>query len=277
MIKKALFITGLILFAGVLPAFSLELDMSVDDEIKRKYDSSKLEYDVLPNLPKVSPSNSQTSVPKTTPVYSTTTKPPTITKIDRSDAIKIPNRTKFQVKSNQTISNWLKAGSTVSFKTTAPVFKKGGVSIPAGTTIFGTVTDSHLPQKTGNGGLVVIKVTGLSYNGKTYAATGKVTKANAKKIFFNNIKGKRQYLAGVGKQIDKGEAFNRKTKNTANKMSDNPILVILSPIPVVVGYAGYAVCTVLSPITGLNNKGGNISIPAGSSFELKLQDEAFVY
>lgn len=113
MIKKA-FITGLILFTGILPAFSLELDMSVDDEIKRKYDSSKLEYDVLPNLPKVSPSNSQTSVPKTTPVYSTTTKPPTITKIDRSDAIRIPNRTKFQVKSNQTVSNWLKEGSTVS-------------------------------------------------------------------------------------------------------------------------------------------------------------------
>ena len=183
----------------------------------------------------------------------------------------------FRSKSNQTVSNWLKEGSTVSFKTTAPVFKKGGVSIPAGTTIYGTVTDSHLPQKTGNGGLVVIKVTGLSYNGKTYAATGKVTKANAKKIFFNNIKGKRQYLAGVGKQIDKGEAFYKKTKNTANKMSDNPILVILSPIPVIVGYAGYAVCTVLSPITGLNNKGGNISIPAGSSFELKLQNEAFVY
>lgn len=276
MIKKA-FITSLILCTGMIPAFSLELDMSVDDEIKRKYDSSKLEYDVLPNLPKVNSSPSQTTVPKTTPVYSTTTKAPTITKIDRSDAIKIPNRTKFQVKSNQTVSNWLKQGSTVSFKTTSPVFKKGGVSIPAGTTIYGTVTDSHLPQKTGNGGLVVIKVTGLAYNGKTYAATGKVTKANAKKIFFNNIKGKRQYLAGVGKQIDKGEAFYKKTKSTANKMSDNPILVILSPIPVIVGYAGYAVCTVLSPITGLNNKGGNISIPAGSSFELKLQNDAYVY
>lgn len=274
MLKKT-FITGLILCTGVLPALSLELDMSVDEEIKRKYNSSKLEYDVLPNLPKVSPST-QTSVPKTTPVYSTT-KAPTITKIDKSAATKIPNRTKFQVKSNQTVSNWLKEGTAVSFKTTAPVFKKGGVSIPAGTTIYGTVTDSHLPQKTGNGGLVVIKVTGLSYNGKTYAANGKVTKANAKKIFFNNIKGKRQYLAGVGKQIDKGEAFYKKTKNTANKMSDNPILVILSPIPIVVGYAGYAVCTVLSPITGLNNKGANISIPAGSSFELKLQDEAYVY
>ena len=34
-LKKA-FITGLILFTGILPAFSLELDMSVDDEIKKK-------------------------------------------------------------------------------------------------------------------------------------------------------------------------------------------------------------------------------------------------
>ncbi len=272
---KRLITACLILNIGILPAYSLELDMSVDEEIKRKYNSSKLEYEVLPNLPKVN-SSSQNSVPKTTPIYTTNTKAPAITKIDKSGAVKIPNRTKFQVSSNQTVSNWLKEGSTVSFKTIAPVFK-GKTSIPAGTTIYGTVTDSHLPQKTGNGGLVVIKVTGLTYNGKTYATEGKVTKANAKKIFFNNIKGKRQYIAGVGKQIDKGEAFYKKTKTTANKMSDNPILVILSPIPIVVGYAGYAICTVLSPITGLNNKGGNISIPAGSNFELKLQKEAYVY
>ena len=60
-------------------------------------------------------------------------------------------------------------------------------------------------------------------------------------------------------------------------MADNPILIILSPVPTLVGYVGYAGCTVLSPITGLTNKGGNISIPAGSSFEIKLLDSAYIY
>lgn len=260
-----------------MPAFSLELDLSVDEEIKKKYDTSKIEYDVLPNLPKVtSPSNTQNyspKVPQTLPTYSTTA--PNISKVDINNSIKIPKWTKFQVKSTQTISDWAKKGSYVTFTSTSPVYKKN-ITIPAGTKFHGLIVNSHRPQKTGNGGLVVIKITSMTYKGKTYNINGKITKANTKKIFFNNIKGKRQYFNGVGKRIDQGENFYKKTRKTSNKMADNPILVILSPVPTIVGIAGYTVCTVLSPFTALTTKGGNLSIPSGSSFEIKLLDSAYV-
>lgn len=282
-IYKKFIIFSLIFLTGTLPVFSLELDMSVDEEIKKKYNSSKLEYEVLPSLPKVNSTttntlktNTQTTiVPKTLPKYSETSTP-TISKIDKKDAIKIPKWTKLNVKSNQIISDWLKAGNTVSFTTTTPVYKKY-ITIPAGTKLYGIITDAHRPQKTGNGGLVVLKITSMTYQGKTYTVNGKITKANSRKIFFNNIKGKRQYWSGVGKQIDKGENFYKKTKNTSSKMADNPVLIILSPIPAIVGIAGYSVCTVLSPLTGLTTKGGNLYIPSGSLFEIKLLDNAYIY
>ncbi len=261
----------LVLFLSISTcANALELDMSVDEEIKKKYNSSKLEYEVLPNLPNVTPS---TSVPKVTPTY--TSSIPNITKIDKKEAIKIPSGTKFLVRSNQTISDWSKEDGTVSFTTTSPVYKKY-ITIPTGSKIYGKIKDSHRPQITGNGGLVEIEITSITYNGKTYEVDGKVTKANNKKIFFNNIKGKRRYWHNVNKHIDNGEKFYQKSRNVATKMSNNPILILLSPIPTVVGMAGYSVCTVLSPITAIGTKGGNISLPAGTDFELKLLDPAYV-
>ena len=256
---------------------SYELDMSVDEEIKKKYDSDKLKYD-LPPLPKTTPTSSpssvgQSSAPKTTPVYSVSV--PNVTKVTSKDGLKIPYGTKFQVHSNQPISDWQRSGTNISFTSYAPVYK-GAVSIPSGTKFYGVIEESHRPQKTGNGGLVVIRITRMSYNGRTFSVNAKITKANSKKIFFNNIKGKRQYLKGVANQIDKGEAFYKKSRKTSAKMADNPILVILSPIPTVAGLAGYTVCTALSPITALATTGGNLSIPSGSAFEIKLLKPAYV-
>lgn len=266
-----------------LPAMALELDLSVDEEIKKKYNTSKLENDVLPALPKIETTTKKiqtntstqqtTQPPKTLPTITTT--PPTITPVDKSNAIKISSWTKFQVKSNQLISDWSKEGSTISFTSTSPVYKK--VTIPTGTIFYGTVTDSHRPQITGNGGLIVLKITSMKYNGKTFPIEAKITKANSKKIFFNNIKGKRQYWKGVANQVDKGEAFYKKTRQASNKLADNPIGWIISPVPTIVGIAGYAVTTATSPVFAIFYKGGNISIPAGSPFEIKLLEPAYIY
>lgn len=260
---------------AIQPVMAYELDMSVDEEIKKKYDADKLKYDIPSSLPKTAPSQSSGagSVPKNTPVY--TTSAPNITKINQGEGKKISTGTKFQVRSNQVISDRQRAGTNISFTSYAPVYKKQ-VTIPSGTKFYGVIEESHQPQKTGNGGLVVIRLTGMSFNGKNYPIEGKITKANSKKIFFNNIKGKRQYWHGVAKQIDKGENFYKKTRRTSAKMADNPILVILSPIPTVAGLAGYTVCTALSPITALATTGGNLSIPSGSAFEIKLLKPAYV-
>lgn len=267
----------LIVILGMLPVMSYELDMSVDEEIKKKYDSDKLKYD-LPPLPKTTPTSSpssvgQSSAPKTTPVYSVSV--PNVTKVTSKDGLKIPYGTKFQVHSNQPISDWQRSGTNISFTSYAPVYK-GAVSIPSGTKFYGVIEESHRPQKTGNGGLVVIRITRMSYNGRTFSVNAKITKANSKKIFFNNIKGKRQYLKGVANQIDKCEAFYKKSRKTSAKMADNPILVILSPIPTIAGFAGYSVCTILSPLTALTSTGSSLSIPSGSSFEIKLLEAAYV-
>ena len=262
-----LFITFLI---TVMPSYALQLDLSVDEEIKKKYNSSKLEYEVLPNLPK----SATPSLPtKNTPTYSSTI--PSITKLDKNTGIKISSGTKFKVKSNQTISDWSTKDGVVSFSTSETIYKKLA-SIPVGTKIYGKITDSHAPQITGNGGLVEIEITSITYNGKTYEAEGKIIKANSKKIFFNNIKGKRKYWKNVGNHISKGETFYKKTRNISNKMSSNPITSLLSPIPTAVGMIGCTVCTILSPITAIGTKGENISIPAGSSFEIKLTNPTYV-
>ncbi len=268
-------------------ALALELDMSVDEEIRKKYDSSKLENTVLPPLPKIDNSQNKTipinntttqqttSIPKVTPTYTTEVRPQ-ITPADKKAAIKIFRWTTFETKSNQKINNWLSVGSSVSFTTTAPVYKKN-ITIPTGTIFKGTITDVHKPQATGNGGLVVIKITSMTFNGKTYPVNAKITKANAKNIYLNNIKGQRQYWANAGKQVDKGEAFYQRARKTSTKLANNPIGIIISPIPTIVGIAGYTVNTAISPITSIFAKGGNVSIPTGSIFEIRLNESAYIY
>lgn len=285
-IIKKIILSILTMLISTLPVLALNFDVSVDEEIKKKYNTNKIEQDVLPPLPKVdtttnkaiqTPTQTQTtttSIPKNTPTY--TTSVPTITKADKKDAIRIIRWTKFQVKSNQVISDWLREGNTVSFTSTAPVYKRN-ITIPAGTIFKGVIVDSHRPQITGNGGLIVLKVTSMNYNGKTIPLNAKITKANTKKIFFNNIKGKRQYWANVGKQIDKGENFYKKTRQTSSKLADNPIGWIISPIPTLFGIICYTATTATSPLLAIFSKGGNISIPAGSSFEIKLLSEAYIY
>ena len=158
---------------------ALELDTSVDDEIRRNYNPSKLEQ-TLPALPKVAPNQPSTppvnkpaqstaiqTPPKTQPV-TPAAKPqlgvkklPNDYKYDKSTAIRIKKGTKFRVKSNTVISDYLKEGSRVSFTTIKPVTQRY-ITITEGTKFTAVVKDSHLPQFSGNGGLIVLMVDSLS-------------------------------------------------------------------------------------------------------------------
>lgn len=276
------------------PVFALELDTSVDDEIRRTYDPSKLEQ-TLPSLPKTSPSQSvQTSQPVKTTQPQPSAPPKTLPvsqeakpqlgvksfqneyKYDKSTAIRIKKGTKFRVKSNSVISDYLKEGAKVTFSSVKPVTQRY-ITVPAGTKFTAVVEDSHQPQMSGNGGLVVLMVESITVNGQTRSVHGKITKANMKKIFFNNMKGKRAYWSGVAKQIDKGENFYKKTRRTSSKLADNPVGILISPIPVVTGMVVYAVNLVGSPVFALFSKGERISIPAGSEFEIKLLEDVYLY
>lgn len=268
------------ILASQVSAF--ELDMSVDDEIRRNYNPNAIEQS-LPALPKVAPTTTTqttTTPPKSAPVQSAV-KPQIVTKtlpagVDKSTAIRVKKGTKFKVKSNAYLADTTREGARFTFTTLQPVTQRY-VTIPAGTTINAVVLNSHQPQITGNGGLLQIGLESMSFNGKSYYSNGKITKANHKKVFVNNIKGKRQYWHGVANQIDKGENFYKKTRRTAAKMADNPIGIIFASVPTVLGMGVYAVNLVVSPISSIGYKGGKLSIPAGSEFEVKLLDDVYLY
>ena len=250
-----------------IPVFAYNLDTSVNSEIEQKYDANKLNKDM-----KVNQNNQATKQisnkkpPKNTPVFDNST--PTVTKISNTisnivtpkTGTKIPSGTKFTVKSNASISSWSGVNSLLTFTSTEPVYKN--IVIPVGTQFKGVISASHGGQITGNGGLIKIKITSMTLNGKTIAVEGKITKANSKNIFFNNIK--------------QGINFYKKARNLSTKMSSNPVGTILSPIPTITGWLGSAVCTVTSPVTGLTQKGKNISIPSGALYEIKLTQDAYI-
>lgn len=273
--------------------FAFELDTSVDEEIRKNYNPSALEQN-LPALPKTAPSQSTTTkttvtttnkttpvVPKTQPV-SQPSKPQLVIKkmdndykFDKSTAIRIKKGTKFRVKSNCVISDYQREGTRVSFTSIKPVTQRY-ITINEGTRFNAVVEDSHLPQFTGNGGLIVLMVDGIVVNGSTKSVHAKITKANMKKVFLNNIKGKRGYIKGVSRQVDKGENFYKKTRRTSTKLADNPVGLIISPIPTVFGAVVYAVNLVGSPVFAIWAKGSRISIPAGSEFEIKLLEDVYL-
>lgn len=269
----------LIVCISYIPVLAYDLDTTVNKEIEQKYDSNKLNQDMKVNQSKNSSSSKK--APKTTPVFDNST--PVVSNVstkitnntNSKTSVKIPSGTKFVVKSNANVSSWSGVNSLLSFSSVSPVYK-ANITIPAGTTFKGVITASHNGQITGNGGLVKIKITTMVLNGRTIQIEGKITKANSKNVFFNNIKGARQYLQGVDKKISQGVNFYNKAKNLSAKMSSNPVGTVLSPIPTITGWLGSAVCTVTSPVTGLVQKGKNVSLPSGTQYEIKLTQDAYI-
>lgn len=280
--NKIFYLTLLILVYCCMPVFAYDLDTSVNSQIEQKYDSNKLNKDMKVNQ---TDTNLNNKPPKTTPVFDNST--PTVTKVTNTvknkisnitnvkTGTKIPSGTKFTVKSNAAVSGWSGVNSLLTFSSTNAVYKSG-ITIPAGTQFKGVISASHSGQIAGNGGLIKIKITSMTLNGKTIPVEGKITKANSKNIFFNNIKGARQYLQGIDNKINQGINFYKKARNLSSQMSSNPLGTILSPLPTITGWLGSAVCTVASPVTGLTQKGKNISLPSGTVYEIKLTQDAYI-
>ena len=267
-----------------MPVTALEFDVSVDEEIRKNYNPSKLELENLPPVPSVKPtkqSSPVTSIPKTPAIppsgkLQPATSKPVITNVDKSTAIRIKKGTKFKVKSYQAVSDASRPGTRLSFVTQNSVTQRY-VTIPQGTVLKAEVVDSHLPQATGNGGLIVLDIDGIVFKGTTYGVDGKVTKANNKKIFVHNIQGQRKYWKNVAKQVGKCQNFYKKTRRVSAKLADNPVGLIIAPIPTVFGMGVYAINLAGSPLFAIGAKGGRISIPAGSEFEIKLLDDVYLW
>ena len=269
----------LIYCAGHASAF--DLDLTVDDDIRKNYNSSQLvkdtdtEDETLPDLPESlkggekatkSSSNSNSQV-KT--VYT----PPK--QIAAAGNIKISKGTSFNVLSTTNISDWQKKGTTVKFKTNQTINGRK-YTIPSGTVFGGEVIESHQPQITCNGGLVVIRIRYMIYKGQTVPVNAYVTRANDKIIFLNNIKGQRTYLKTMWKKGNWGRSlFNRMMTLTVN-LGGETSTVLLAPFPFLYGTICLGANTLLSPVTAFFSKGGHVSIKSGSRFRIKLLEDTYI-
>ena len=279
--KSLLRIVTITLFVQILctwHAFAFDLDMTVEDDIRKNYNSSKLvkdtntdELDELPELPdKLKQQKTEYSADNKNTVISA----PKI-QIYEKGSKKIVKGTSVDVVNSTKISDWQTKGTVVKFKTPSVVYTKR-YTIPAGTVFTGEIVESHQPQVSCNGGLVVIKVRSITVNSGTYQLNAYVTRADGKIIFLNNIKGERTYLKTMWKKGNWGRSlFGRMMTLTIN-LGGEGSTVLLSPFPFLYGTLCFGANTLVSPITAFFQKGKHVSIPAGSRFKIKLLEDAYI-
>lgn len=279
-----------------MPVFALELDTSIDDDIRRNYNPSKIDDDMaLPSLPKILKTNSHNNVkpisqvqapakvnlgPKINPSQS---KPlaqkqykTAIQKSPSASYAKLAEGTKIRLKLLDSISDKTSQGTKLSFASRYPV-STTYFTIPMGTVFKGEVIDSHKPQLTGNGGLLVIKINSMIINNEIIPINACVTEANFKRIYFNNIKGKRKYLSSLFSSTKPGCHFFKKMMSVSSSLAQDGSSIVVAPFSLLIGVAAFAGNVIASPVFALFYKGGHIYIREGSDFEVKLLEDTFIY
>ena len=179
------FITIFLLLISVNCSHAFDLDMTVDDDIRKNYNSSKLIKDThtedanesLPALPEITKYNQPEPVGEN---VSKEVNPPV--QVIKTGNIKISGGTSFNVVSSTKINDWLAKGNTVKFYTKSPIIKRK-YTIPTNTVFTGEIVETHQPQITCNGGLVVIRVRSMRYNGQTIPINAYITRAMVKRVF----------------------------------------------------------------------------------------------
>ena len=159
---------------------AFDIDETVDDEIRKKYNSSQLIEDVgiknkaletkiqsipnspdpnLPELPSILKTKEHT--------VNTDTKPNINYTPYRGGNIKVSSGKTFNVISTSTISDWQRKGTKITFSLPKATHGKG-YSIPAGTIFTGEIIESHTPQISCNGGLIALKIHTMNYKGQIW-------------------------------------------------------------------------------------------------------------
>ena len=254
-------VVALILFCVANMAFAIDFDTSIDSAIRKDYKLKESE-ETLPALPNVSPSENSQPVTKMTQVktdYQRTGKLYTIKK-----------GTKIILASQKSVNDRYARGSKIGFVTQNNVLFKDGTTMPAGTLLKATVTDSHGPQITGNGGLVELYFNEIYFNGVKSPFDSKLKKANYKNVHFNDIKGERRYWKNWRKAMKPGEKTFKATKKASHAIR---IIPIVCHIPILLGSVVYTINFVTAPIIMVFLKGGSLSLPAGTRFEIQTGDD----
>lgn len=269
-----------------MPVFSLEIDPSIDDDIRRNYNPNKLNEDMgLPALPKALNENNfkpvtypQKPVAKPVNLKKINNFQATVKKIDTSNSQNyavIKSGTKVKVKLLNYISDKSKKGTRVSFISEYPVTATY-FTIPMGTVFQGEIINSHRPQFTGNGGLIAIKINSVILNNGIKPINADVTKVGSKRVFLNNIKGKRKYLSSVLKSMNPGRHFFEKMVRLTAELALQGSSAVLTPFSLAAGVVALGSNAIAAPVTGLFYKGGSVYIPEGTNFEIKLTQDMYI-
>lgn len=292
------------ILGGSVLAFTLDnVDDSIDSSIKAQYNTKKIEDDLLPDLPKslpvfeddvFSPSSVPSQIAPNKPVVQTqkpvvqtqkpsvsapanaNTKTNSYVQNNIKSSFVLKSGKKFKVKLQGAVSDRTPEGSRITFVSLYPETSRY-ITIPAGTVFRGHVRDSHPPYITGNGGLIVIQADEMVYKGVSYEIDAKISIANDKRIFFNNIKGKRKYLKNTWNSTTFGSNFLKKMwKSSCKNVNKGGINILVAPFTLVGGVVVYGANVISSPVLALFSKGGSVSIPSGSKFVIQLREDAVI-
>ncbi len=258
---KKIFTLIIVLLYSISCVYAVDFDTTIDESIRKNYNLTQNEEE-LPALPNV--------VPTDTPE---TEKPQSVKITATGKTYTLKGGTKIKLSSKSVISDRLRPGNKVTFYSVNGFQTKENTIIPSGTLFKGRVLDAHTPQITGNGGLIVITIDEMYFNGVKSQIEAKVSMANSKKVFFSNIKGKRMYWKNVVKVTKPGRKVFGSTQTASSAMSAIPILNIISFIPLVGGAVVYTANLICAPVIALFTKGGSISIPPNTLFEIKILED----
>lgn len=281
--NKNLVIASLILMLSTNYVMAFDLDMTVDDEIRKNYNSSKLikdthtqsEDESLPSLPEISKYDKKNDTVNHVIEKEVSVKNSVQNSNVIANTVKITKGTSFNVVNSTKISDWLAKGNTVKFYTKSPIVKRK-YTIPANTVFTGEILEVHRPQITCNGGLVVIRVRSMIYKGQTIPINAYITRADDKMIFLNNIKGERTYLKTMWIKGNWGRTLFGRMLNLTIDLGGDGATLLLSPFPFAYGTICLGLNTLTSPICAFFSKGGHVAIPVDSSFRIKFLDDAYI-
>ncbi|MDD3435893.1 MAG: hypothetical protein PHC64_01945 [Candidatus Gastranaerophilales bacterium] len=279
---KKFLISFLIVNFLVMPVLALEFDTSLDDKARRNYTPDKIEDNMaLPALPKILDLTDEPVLKNTKPVSNKNSVKSI--GIEKNFSLKpeqnyavLRKGTKVRLKLLNNISDLTQKGTKITFVSTYPVTTTY-FTIPMGTIFKGEIMNSHGPQFSGNGGLIVVKITSMVLNGEIQPVNASVVKADSKMIFLNNIKGKRKYLTSMVKSTKPGLQFFRKMLKVTGNLVNDGSSIILTPFSLAVGVLAAGGNIIVSPALAMFYKGSPIFINSGSEFEVKLLQDTFIY
>jgi len=291
-----------------MPVFALGFDMSLDDDVRKNYNPDKIEEDMqLPALPRIlkePPSDSPEPIvkpkPNITPISKASVeaqKTPVIqakvktetqaheqvsqnqqpaNQLSAESYTTLKLGTKIRVKLLTNISDKTKRGTRISLISTYPV-STTYFTIPTGTVLKGEVISAHKPQWTANGGLIKIKVDTILINNQAQSIDACIIKANHKKIFLNNVKGKRKYLASMFKSTKPGFHFCGKMIRVSAYLASDGSSIVVAPFSLILGVLTAAGNVIISPALAVFYKGGSISLNEGTDIQIRLLQDMYIY